>query len=30
MKLDVLAIVAHPDDAELTFGGTLCKLVGHR
>jgi bacillithiol biosynthesis deacetylase BshB1 len=25
MKLDILAIVAHPDDAELAFGGTLLK-----
>lgn len=23
MKVDILAIVAHPDDAELSFGGTL-------
>ena len=23
MKLDILAIVAHPDDVELAFGGTL-------
>ena len=23
MKLDVLAIAAHPDDVELTCGGTL-------
>jgi N-acetylglucosamine malate deacetylase 1 len=30
--LDVLAIVAHPDDAELTCGGTLIKAArqGHR
>jgi bacillithiol biosynthesis deacetylase BshB1 len=27
MKLDVLAIVAHPDDAELSMGGTLIKLA---
>ena len=26
-KLDVLAVVAHPDDAELTCGGTLIKMV---
>ncbi|WP_436515960.1 bacillithiol biosynthesis deacetylase BshB1 [Ekhidna sp. To15] len=25
MKLDILAIVAHPDDVELSFGGTLIK-----
>jgi len=32
MHLDVLAIAAHPDDAELTCGGTLAKAVrqGHR
>jgi bacillithiol biosynthesis deacetylase BshB1 len=32
MKLDLLAIAAHPDDAELTCGGTLAKAVrqGHR
>ena len=32
MKLDVLAIGAHPDDVELTCGGTVIKLVkqGHR
>lgn len=31
MKLDVLAIGAHPDDVELTCGGTIIKLVkqGH-
>ena len=27
MKLDVLAIAAHPDDVELTCGGTLLKIV---
>jgi N-acetylglucosamine malate deacetylase 1 len=27
MKLDVLAIAAHPDDIELTCGGTLIKMV---
>jgi bacillithiol biosynthesis deacetylase BshB1 len=27
MKLDLLAIVAHPDDAELTCGGTLIKMA---
>jgi bacillithiol biosynthesis deacetylase BshB1 len=27
MKLDLLAIAAHPDDAELTCGGTLLKMV---
>ena len=26
MKLDVLAIAAHPDDVELTCGGTLIKM----
>ena len=32
MKLDVLAFGAHPDDVELSVGGTLAKLVnlGHR
>ena len=32
MKLDLLAIAAHPDDAELTCGGTLANTVrqGHR
>ena len=29
MKLDVLAIAAHPDDVELTCGGTLIKMA-HR
>ena len=28
MKLDVLAIGAHPDDIELTCSGTLIKMVG--
>jgi bacillithiol biosynthesis deacetylase BshB1 len=27
MKLDILAIAAHPDDVELTCGGTLIKMV---
>ncbi len=27
MKLDVLALVAHPDDAELGAGGTIAKLI---
>lgn len=27
MKLDLLAIAAHPDDAELTCGGTLARMV---
>jgi bacillithiol biosynthesis deacetylase BshB1 len=32
MKLDLLAIAAHPDDVELTCGGTLIKMAqkGHR
>jgi bacillithiol biosynthesis deacetylase BshB1 len=32
MKLDLLAIAAHPDDVELTCGGTLLKAAeqGHR
>ena len=32
MKLDLLAIAPHPDDAELTSGGTLIKMArrGHR
>lgn len=32
MQLDVLAIGAHPDDVELTCGGTLakCKSLGYR
>src|SRR2546422_6865509 len=29
MKLDLLAIAAHPDDAELTCGGTLAKMAKH-
>jgi bacillithiol biosynthesis deacetylase BshB1 len=31
-QLDVLAVFSHPDDAELTMGGTLLKLksLGHR
>src|SRR6202521_1094934 len=27
MKLDLLAIAAHPDDAEMTCGGTLIKMA---
>jgi LmbE family N-acetylglucosaminyl deacetylase len=27
MKLDLLAIAAHPDDVELTCGGTLLKAT---
>jgi bacillithiol biosynthesis deacetylase BshB1 len=27
MKLDLLAVAAHPDDVELTCGGTLIKMV---
>jgi LmbE family N-acetylglucosaminyl deacetylase len=27
MKLDLLAIAAHPDDVELTCGGTLIKMA---
>lgn len=32
IQLDVLAVFSHPDDAELTMGGTLLKLksLGHR
>ena len=32
MQLDLLAIAAHPDDVELTCGGTLIKsaALGHR
>ena len=32
LKLDVLAIGAHPDDIELACGGAVIKLVkqGHR
>lgn len=28
MKLDVLVFAAHPDDAELNIGGTICALTG--
>ena len=27
LKLDVLAIAPHPDDVELTCGGTLLKMA---
>src|SRR5258708_19394591 len=27
MKLDLLAVAAHPDDVELTCGGTLLKMA---
>ena len=27
IKLDLLAIAAHPDDVELTCGGALIKMV---
>ena len=27
MELDVLSIVAHPDDTELTCGGTIIKMA---
>ncbi len=27
MKVDLLAIAAHPDDVELTSGGTLLKMA---
>ena len=30
MKIDLLVIAAHPDDAELTSGGTLLKLAAGR
>ena len=32
MKLDILVLAAHPDDAELACGGTLAKHVtlGHQ
>src|SRR6202790_3630983 len=30
MKLDLLAIAAHPDDVELTCGGTLLKMAQKR
>src|SRR3981081_11643 len=29
MRLDLLAIAAHPDDVELTCGGTLIKMAQH-
>ena len=30
MKLDVLVFAAHPDDAELSMGGTIAKLTQHK
>ena len=30
MKLDLLTIAAHPDDAELTCGGTLIGMAAAR
>ena len=27
MRLDVLVFAAHPDDAELSMGGTIAKLT---
>lgn len=32
MQLDLLAIAAHPDDVELTCGGTIIKMAqfGHK
>ena len=30
MKLDVLVFAAHPDDAELSMGGTIAKLTYHK
>ena len=27
MKLDLLVFAAHPDDAEMSCGGTICKLI---
>ncbi len=29
MNLDVLIFAAHPDDAELGMGGTICKLTNN-
>jgi len=29
MNLDVLVFAAHPDDAELSMGGTICKLTSN-
>ena len=32
MNLDILALAAHPDDVELSCGGTLVKMakLGHK
>ena len=30
MKVDILAIGAHPDDVELGCGGTIAKLISER
>lgn len=29
MRIDALVFAAHPDDAELSMGGTIAKLAGH-
>lgn len=29
MNLDAIVFAAHPDDAELSMGGTICKLTSH-
>ena len=30
MKLDVLVFAAHPDDAELSMGGTIAKFTSNK